>query len=381
MANSRHKEIEVLLDLARDKSVAARTRLVQIVGDLFFNTEIVLSDRERALMQDILRQLIHDAEMTVRRLLAERMAPESDAPPELLSTLANDEIEVAYPILTQSMVLQDIELIEIVEHRTLQHQLAIANRRALSENVSDALAGTGHVDVVKTLLENHGAEISQTTMAFLVDESERVDAYQNPLLRRQELTPQLAQRMYWWVSAALREYIVENFDVDPTEIEQSIQSTVQQLLDAEQKKAAEPGKGEELARQLNETDSISVKLMTDSLRQGEVALFEDLFAELTSLAPDIVRHLVYQPGGQPLAIACRSLPVAKADFATIFLLSRSARPGDKVVDPNELTNVMNFYDSISVENARKVLRRWRLDPNFRMALEQMGRGGGDKNDR
>ena len=48
---------EGLLKLARDRSVEGRTRLVQSVGDLFFDTDTVLSDRERSLMTEILRQL------------------------------------------------------------------------------------------------------------------------------------------------------------------------------------------------------------------------------------------------------------------------------------------------------------------------------------
>jgi uncharacterized protein (DUF2336 family) len=69
-----------LLGLARDKSVEGRTRLVQIVGDLFFDTDTILRESERSIVSDILRQLIHNVEMKVRQVLAERMASESDAP-------------------------------------------------------------------------------------------------------------------------------------------------------------------------------------------------------------------------------------------------------------------------------------------------------------
>lgn len=83
MANSSENEMQDLLDLARDKSVNGRTRLVQVVGDLFFEESDVLNQRERDLMTDILRQLIHDVEMSVRIALADRLALEIDSPPEL----------------------------------------------------------------------------------------------------------------------------------------------------------------------------------------------------------------------------------------------------------------------------------------------------------
>src|SRR5262249_35449915 len=126
-----------LLDLARDKTVAGRRALVATVSDLFFVRGDALSDRERSLMSEILRQLIHDVEIEVRRALADRFAREERAPKELIATLANDAIEVAHPILLHSTVLHDEELIEIVHHRTLEHQLAIAMRASVSERVSE----------------------------------------------------------------------------------------------------------------------------------------------------------------------------------------------------------------------------------------------------
>ena len=114
-----------LLKLARDRSIEGRTGLVQSVGDLFFNTDKVLSGRERSLMTEILRQLIHDVELSVRLALSERLAGEDGAPKDLIEILANSEIEVAYPILRDSSVLQDIDLIEIIQHRTMTISLPL----------------------------------------------------------------------------------------------------------------------------------------------------------------------------------------------------------------------------------------------------------------
>jgi hypothetical protein len=66
MTELEHIDFNDLIGLARDKSVEGRTRLVQIVGDLFFDTDAVLRDAERNIMFDILCQLIHDVEMKVR---------------------------------------------------------------------------------------------------------------------------------------------------------------------------------------------------------------------------------------------------------------------------------------------------------------------------
>ncbi len=376
MTEPEHIDFNDLIGLTRDKSVEGRTRLVQIVGDLFFDTDIVLRDAERNIMSDILRQLIHDVEMKVRQQLAMRMADENDAPRELVSALANDQIEVAHPILTQSTILQDMELIEIVQHRTYGHQLAIAMRETVSEAVSDALIDTGNVDVIKTLLENENADISGKAMEYLVEQSEKIDDIQVPLINRNDLGPDLAKRMYWWVSAALRKHIVEHYSIDEAGLDDKIQDTILDILGIPgggtgEINTAPLRKSQELAEKLHDADAITPQLMIQTLRQGEVVLFEDLLSQVTGLRSNLIRRFVFEPGGEGLAIVCRAADIAKADFASIFLLSRSARPGDKVVDPNEVSRVLNFFDRIKAETAQKVVKRWHLDPDFLFAMKQV----------
>lgn len=371
MAEQVEFNFEGLLKLARDRSVDGRTRLVQVVGDLFFDTDKVLTDRERALMTEILRQLIHDVEMSVRKELAQRLGSEERAPQELIKILANDDIEVAYPILIGSSVLQDIDLIEVVQHRTMNHQLAVAMRDNLSEAVSDALVETSDSDVIKTLLENGNAEISGKTMEYLVGESERVDLYQNPLINRKDLSPDLAKRMYWWVSAALRDHIVKSFSFSQDDLEDLLGDAVGDLVIKSRQDDAPPHNGDSLAGRLKSERKISAELLVQTLRQGEVTLFEDMFAELSGLRPTLVRRFVFEPGGESLAVSCRALSIAKGDFASIFLLSRSARPGEKIVDPRELSGVLDFFDRVPPLTAKKVLKRWQLDPDFLFALKQL----------
>lgn len=392
MTNSQDVEMQELLDLARDKSVNGRTRLVQVVGDLFFEEKSVTNDRERALMTQILQQLIHDVEQSVRKALADRLAVEHDAPSELVRILANDEIDVAHKILHSSMVLQDLELIEIIQHRTFEHQLTIAMRNDVSEAVSDALVETGNSKVIQTLIENETAEISGNTMEYLVNESKTREPYQKSLLDRPDFSPHLAKRMYWWVSAALRKHIVEEYKIDPTELDQKIESTIKDLLgepkaDTPEAEKEAGSEGEiidtssmDLARKLAATHAITPQLLLQTLRKGEVRMFEGMFAQLTGLRTNLIRRLVYEPGGEGLAIACKAAELTKPDFGSLFLLSRAARPGDKTVDPNEVARVMKFFDRLRLDTAKKVVDRWKLDPDYLFAIQQVegdnGNAGG-----
>jgi uncharacterized protein (DUF2336 family) len=363
--------IDDLLVLARDKSTASRNQLVEALGGMYCDAHVATADTERELMAQILRSLIHDVELQVRANLAEQLAKDDNAPPDLIATLANDDIEVAHAILVASNALDDAELIEIIARRTRRHRVAIAMRDAVSENVSDALVGSGETDVVVTLIGNDGAAISDGTLAELVEASREREAFQSPLLNRNELSPRLAKQMYWWVSAALRKHIAKSFDIDSLELDGKIVSSVQGILGIQENLDLPADGLDELARKLAERDAISSELLIDTLRQHEMSLFEALFARLVGLQKTLVRRFVLEPGGESLAICCRAANLYKAEFTSIFLLSRSARPGEKLVDPGELSNAVAFFDRITTDTAKKVVHRWHLDPDYLDALKKL----------
>ena len=123
---SEDMSLEELFVLAQDDSAEGRQSLFENMRDLFLDDGSSVSDREKALMGEILRRLVHDVELKLRKSLAEKLSKRSDTPHALIVELANDDFEVAHPILIESNVLQDADLIETIRHRTMEHQLAIS---------------------------------------------------------------------------------------------------------------------------------------------------------------------------------------------------------------------------------------------------------------
>lgn len=373
---SQRDQVQELLELARDKSIEARMKLVDMIGDIFSEKETVLSDRERALMTQILEKLVGEFEMAVRRELSKRLANKPAAPSDLMAMLANDEIEVARPVLMQSRVLQDRHLVEIVRNRTRQHQLAIAVRREVSEPVSDALVETGDGDVIATLLRNDNARISEATMAYLVDQARTLDTFQEPLVGREDLGPELARKLYLFVSAALRQRILDQYDVSVEDLDDALETVSHDLAE---EPAGEPAvddaeggsAAERLAKRIAEDRQIDAALIVKVLRGGEIALFEALFAEFSGIRPPRLEHVLYETGGKGLAVCCKALGVDKANFAPIYLLSRKGRGGEQVVDPREVSVVMQFFDRLGQDAARQVLRSWQRDPEYQDAIDAL----------
>lgn len=377
--NSQDRNLQFLLELALDKSVEGRESLAQRIGELFTAKEECLTEQETAILADILGKLVSDIEMSVRQSLAERLADSPLAPHDLVVTLANDQIEVARPILIKSEVLRDRELITIIRHRGHQHQLAIAMRTSIDEIVSDALVETGETDVIKLLLENHNAKISEATLSYITDQSQRVDSFHEPLVNRNDLTNPLAERMYWWVSAALREQILKSFDIQPSLLDDSLEQTVLSMMDEDKKAEDKDTSAVTLAKQLVENREVTPEFLISVLRRGEVPLFEALFGEVSGFKPPGLQQVLYNQGGEGLAILCRSLGYPKQAFATIFLLSRRGRPGSETTDPRELSRAVQIFDKVSRENASLVANTWRRNPDYRAAIEQISSASSSSN--
>ena len=365
---------EQLLALARLRSDESRAELFAVMGDLFHDRSDVLSAQERALMLDILEKLMRDVARDVRRKLALRLADAPGLPRELAVMLANDEIDVATPVLLRSAVLQDVDLVEVIRHRSRQHILTIAMRRDVSSTVTDALVETGDRDVIRTLLENQDAQISRATLAYLVEQSKSVDEFQEPLVRRRDLPIELARRMVLWVAAALRQALLERFDIDPNMLDDRLEPLVKEEVAEAAAEAATDTAADVLSRALGDARQLTPRLLLQTLRKGEVQLFEAMFAEMSGLRLKLVNRLAYEPGGQGLAVAARGMGLNREEFATIFLLTRRARAGQAGFAPADLGRALEFFDRLSHAAAETVLTRWRRDPDYLFAIRSIEEG-------
>lgn len=368
-------DLQELLKLAREISTASRRALLSTVTDLFGERPEVLTERERALMSDILSKLLREVEIAVRRDLAAQLAEKPDTPQDLLLILDKEETDLVRSALMKAEVLHDPELIEIVVHRTLQHQLAIAMRRMASAEAADGLIESNNSDVIKTLLEDPNPKVSEATMDYLVEESRRVDSYQEPLVKRESLTRELARRLNLWVAAALRSYILDRFDIDPVELDDLLLKVVQHLgpdeAVSDPVRVQRRGAADTLAARLDPQTQAAPQRLIHILRDGEVSLFEAVLGRMTGLEPPRLQRVVYESGGRGLAIICRATGIEKPVFASLFLLSRKGRPSEKVTDPQEVAQVMALFDRIDSDAAKQVLRLWQRDWAYQDAIDQI----------
>ena len=360
-------DIGKLIELARNRTTDGRSALVTAIGNLFDASERQFSDHELALMNDILKKLLQEVANPIRAALAEKLAHAKSAPAEIIELLGNDDIEIAMPILIHSEFLTDRALIEIVRQRTKRHRLAVAMRARISSGVCDALVEMRERDVIQQLLKNHGAQVSQATLTYLVDQSAWVDEYQEPLLHRRELGPELAKRMYAHVSGNLRNYILAHFQIDRAELDAKLAEATSQALE----RATEENhidSAQALADKLAQRNELTYDLIVQTLRRGEVPLFEAMIAQMTGLSKELVARLLYEEESDGFVIVARCCGFDRSTFTTLFLLLQHAHPRDDADDPQQLRRGLELYDRLRPETARKVAARLTINPDFLRAL-------------
>ncbi len=367
-------EAAALQALAREGTGKSRSDLARRMAGMFARPELFLGTGERALVYDILHKLILGIEIAVRRDISAVLAAQHDAPRELIRALANDEIDVAFPVLAKSGVLDDADLIQIIRDRTVDHRLAIVGRPSLSGQVSAALVKIDDEAVIIPLLRNKSAEIFPDTMKVLVERSRTVAAYREPILDRDDLTPALAIRMFFWVSTVLRDHIVDKFGLDRGITDDLIgQVVMNEIKKVAEDKHSHREVSAEMKRLMKREGQLNADMLILALREGEVPLFIAMFGRMVALGQHTVGRMLFEQDGKGLAISCRSAGIGRVAFTSIFALAQKMRAADTSAICRHLPSILDYFDMFTPDAANEVLAHWRRGVDYIGAVRAVER--------
>src|SRR5882672_8488965 len=156
-------------EIVRNGDPKRRAEAARRVADLFLQGAAHFQPDHVELFDGVLIDLVPHGELAVRAALAERLSILANAPRGLVGQLAReDEISIAGPLLRRSAVLDDKALIEIARMKGQGHLLAMAERPALSPDLTDVIVRRGDREVVRRAAGNAGALFSQTGYATLI---------------------------------------------------------------------------------------------------------------------------------------------------------------------------------------------------------------------
>lgn len=353
-----------LLELAHRRALDGKGGLAASMAELCLSAKSNLSERECELAFEILRLIVNQVEGRIRRHIADYLAERKDVPRDLIEFLAKDDIAVAYPIILHSQLLEESDLLDIIVSRTSQHRQAIAVRPNITAAITDKLVEFEEDEIMSTLLCNESAAISEGSMRSMVEHSLDEEGLREPLLHRDEMTPELAQRMYIWVSDALRQYITSNFEVDLNTVDDSVDRVMLDTFSGARRKT-------DLAPSSNAPDEFE-PADVDTFARGQALLryldagdlkgFQSAFAIELNLPRQAVEPIVFSSGTETLAIACKACGVSKEVFAKIICYLAKSDSQEKYRASEEFSHAVDYFEQLDGAGASAVLARWRATP-------------------
>lgn len=356
------ERLENLVHLAKEPTSEGRRKLLREVTDLFLESPESLKKTEIAQFGDIMGQIAHDLEMSVRQHLAEQLAAVDAAPLGLVTKLANDEIEVARPILQESGVLRDEDLLEIVKIRSQEYLMAVSVRETVSERVSDGLVARGSDAVLESLAGNKGAQFSRAAMETMMSRAEDNEALQEPLVMRADVPPDLMKKIYNHVSSALRDHIL-NSGLDVSQVDGLMAETLDWFEAGE--KEYIPSPAEKFIIRKEKLNQLNKELLLLLAQQGKIPEFIAGVARLGKLDVATASRAILDQGGEKLAVVCKAIDFDAAAFSNLLILTD---PDDKR-PREEREALIGVYGRITMEAAQRAMR-------FLRTRQSMADGGG-----
>ncbi len=338
---------------------ASREEIYLAVASLYRVQGAGLNERERQLMREILRRLTLDVEMAIRIALAQRLADDTSAPHDLILLLVDDRIEVARPLILNSPLLTETDVLKMIAQCGIAHQEAVAERPHIGVPVTDALARSENESVLMALVRNVTARISDASYSSLVEKSRALTGLQVPLVRRPDMPPQLANAMCRLGLGRPEKPDHQQLPHDAHRLAVRAgrsDARMVKIPPPPPRDSLLPESAQKLIDKLAASGQLKTGFLMRVLSQGQMELFDLAFARLLEIDVAGFRTLFYNGGARNVALACRATGIDRAVFATVYNLSRQARGLNMALTPVDFQLVDSIFATVHRQSALEELR-------------------------
>jgi uncharacterized protein (DUF2336 family) len=275
-----------------------------------------LTSTELKLAQDIVRVLARDVAENVRASLSRGLRHSPHLPRDVALKLAHDIDFVALPMLADSLVLTDEDLIEIVRHGSGLKQEAIASRPNLAETVSDALITHGAEPAVAVLMANNTAMIAEDSFNRAVTRFGDSHRVKEAMVLRDKLPITVAERLVTMVSKALQAHLMKTHDLTPATVS-DIVLTAREHAIVRLSVGASDDDLRQMVTQMQRNGRLTPSLILRALCTGDIGFFEAAMAVKSDVPLDNVQILIHEPSRRGLAALYQKAEMPAALYGAV----------------------------------------------------------------
>jgi uncharacterized protein (DUF2336 family) len=285
-----------------------RAKILMQIAKLFIRDSARYSDDEISLFDDIITRLAAEIEVSVRSLLAQRLAPIAKAPANIMRMLASDdEIKVASPVLTQSERIDEAILVQSARSKSQEHLLAISRRRTLSEIVTDVLVERGNKQVALSTAKNRGAKFSEAGFCRLVKRSDGDDALAVCVGSRSDIPRPLLLILLATASELARsKLIVENPNIRH-EIHHAVETVTDGLRDNAHAEPVNHAAARALVQSLKDSGQLGDSTIRTFAEDGKSAEITAALAHMCAVPVDVVEQAMLHDKPETILILAKAL--------------------------------------------------------------------------
>ena len=347
---------------------AQRITMLSRVTDLFVEGAGRYTPGQINLFDEVILKLVAAIEAKARAKLSSRLAPVHNAPSGVVRMLAfDDNIDVARPILTTSERLDDADLVANASNKSQQHLAAIAERKSLSEAVTEVLVARGDRQVVTSVARNAGARFSDAGFRMLVKRASGDDALAMHVGARRDVPRQHFLRLLQEASAAVRERLAAEHP-DAGVVETVLGEVVGGIRNETRKVSSEHVAARTRVEMLHQARRLGENEVYGFARERK---FEETAIALSlacGVELDIVERALLDPG-HDMALIFAKLAGYSSTTAKAILLLKTA---DRGISAQDLDLALTSYSRLQTETAQRVLGFYRTRQNRPGAVAASG---------
>lgn len=288
--------------------VERRAEATSALARAYLYSDLDLSEKEAA--ETALTIMLDDASPMVRAALAHALASSPFAPRQIVLTLIQDSVEVAVPVVAQSPVLLDGELVDLVAKSGNALQRAVACRPSVSPSLSAAVAEVCGLPACLELLGNPGAQVTKFSLRRLAERFGGEADMRNALLSMPALPVDIRQTLIVQLGDALEQLaLVQTFVA--TERRTSLVKDACDKATVNLAFCCSHGdEMEALVEHLRLSGQLTADILIRALCMGNVEMFVASLVSLTGMSDKRVRECMLDANDSLVSLLCKKAGIS-----------------------------------------------------------------------
>lgn len=335
------------------KRLDALTRITDlfIAGSGHHSQELI------EVFDDVLSALIATIEVNARAQLSRRLAHCTDSPLRVVRSLAfDDSVAVAAPMLTNSPRLSDEDLVDNVHTKSQGHMQAITQRQTLSEPVTDALIEHGNDRVVRLVVKNAGARISDGGFGKLVRKATNDEGLARYVGTRRDIPRDHFLKLLETASAKVRAKLIASNPALAEAVSETVTGIATDISLDVRNSSRDHAKARARIKRLRRTGQFSEADLHAFANGQDFERVVLAFSALGDFPIELVERALVDKSPDLILILGKAAQCCRATVRSMLLM----RSAGRCMSSMDLEDVLSQFERLKVKTARSALEFYRL---------------------